>query len=70
MGNGMNHENEFLHVCRTLALGQLVSGGCAGEEGERRLVGDGGAMRRRGLVKSDRGMSSLTIQNLSAAPNR
>ena len=30
MGNGMNHEDEFMHVCRTLALGQLASGGRAG----------------------------------------
>ena len=60
-GNGMNHEDEFVRVCRTLALGQLASGGRVGEEGERRLASDGGTVRRRGLVKSDRGMSSLTI---------
>jgi len=48
MGNDMNHEDEFMRVCRTLALGQLASGGRAGEEGERRLAGGGGAARRRG----------------------
>jgi len=48
MGNGMNHEDEFMRVCRTLALGQLASGGRAGEEGERRMAVDGGATRRRG----------------------
>ena len=46
MGNGMNHEDEFVRVCRTLALGQLTSGGRAGEEGERRLAGGGGAVLR------------------------
>ena len=58
MGNGMNHKNKFVHVCQTLALGQLTSGGRAGEEGERRLADGSGGARRRGLVKSDRGMSS------------
>ena len=47
-----------MRVCRTLALGQLASGGRVGEEGERRLADGSGGARRRGLVKSDRGMSS------------